>query len=283
MSIHADKIALDRLVLSKQLYQQALVQSTSHHHLVSRMMSVINFDLAVETTLKLIVSVLDPHNRPKDERTFPQYTDKADQLMIDNSLSPLPDKRNITRVHDIRNDAQHNAKYPSSSEVSDCRTYVRDFLHQVIVQVWGLPFSKISLSDLVQHAQPKRSLVAAEIALSKEDYEEACGWAVAAVEWTLNRVGATIVGESEDNNYWGEFLVESSGSSNKRTGQKAYRTFWKRQETLRTIALGLNYADYVQYKETVLDVGVIVFFPMCGDEPKIEHVSSRSVTRESCR
>lgn len=234
----------------------------------------------METILKLIVSVLDPHNKPKNERNFPDYRDKADTLMNNNGLGLLPDKRNITRVHDIRNDAQHNAKYPRSSEVSDCRTYIRDFLHQVTVQVWGLPFNRISLSDLVQHSQPKSFLVAAEAALDKNDYKEASVRAVAAIQWTLNRVGTAIVGESEDDKYWGEFLIEQSGSK-KRTGQKAYRAFWQMQETLRIIALGLNYGDYVHYKETVLDLGIVVLFPMSGDEPQIIHSPSTSATSDA--
>ncbi len=53
-----DEETLERLTIVKQLYNHAVVQSESQHHLVSKIMSVISFDLAVETMLKIIIGFL---------------------------------------------------------------------------------------------------------------------------------------------------------------------------------------------------------------------------------
>jgi hypothetical protein len=270
----ADKSTLDRLVLVKQLYQQGLVQSNSRHNLASRIMSVISFDLAVETMLRLIIHVLDPKSTPnvKNERNFPQYRDYADKLMIADNLGPLPDKRRISDVHDIRNGAQHNAQYPDITQVSDCRTYIRDFLHQVTIQIWKLPFDKISLTNLVQHNQAKKFLVAAEESLANKDYNEASKQAVAAIEWTLNQAAQDMVGQGESNKVQGEIVVNEHGRQNERLGRKMYENFWKMQDTLRIISLGLNYTDYIYYGETKWDLGLVAIFPRGSDEPDVSHL-----------
>src|SRR5581483_1011894 len=189
--------------------------------------------------------------------------------MQQSGLGALPDQRRITRVHEIRNDAQHRAKFPDPSEVSDCRTYVRDFLQQVTVHVWNLPFEQISLTDLIQHPEVKKYLVDAETALASKDYNEAAGQAAAAISWTLYRAGLEIVGRGEHSKFWGEIAVTQQKRPNERLGQEMYRSFWKMQDTLRILSLGLNYADYAHYQETLLELSMGVIVSEMTGKPKI--------------
>src|SRR5262249_12091804 len=80
--------------------------------------------------------------------------------------SAVPDRRNILHVHDIRNDAQHRTKYPTGSEVNDCRTYVRDFLQKIVSGVWGLEFKRISTAGLIQQRGLRGVLSEADAALA---------------------------------------------------------------------------------------------------------------------
>ena len=58
MPMPVDPITRRKLVLVRQLYQQAEKQSSLPHSSVSRIMAIIGFDLTVETLLKAIVGAL---------------------------------------------------------------------------------------------------------------------------------------------------------------------------------------------------------------------------------
>ena len=266
MPINPDAIVLRKLALVKQLYQQALIQSTSQHNFVGTILAVIGFDLAVETLLKTIITTLDAGKKSKDEYRFPEYLAKADELMANNGLGALPDQRNITHVHGIRNDAQHRAKYPNQTDVSDCRTYSRDFLQKTIVAVWGIAFESISLTDLVENDKAKQFLVNAEKALAANEYRTAAEQAIAALTWVTQRVEKSIVGESENDKAFGEFLVKRHLNTVE-TSNKAYRAFWKMQEVVLIVTLGLDYASCVEYEEKVADLSLGARFFKGREEP----------------
>ncbi len=169
----------------------------------------------------------------------------------------VPDKANIQHVHSIRNDTQHKAKYPNESDVSDCRTYTRDFLQKIIAEVWGLSFERISLTDIVQHEGVKEFLVDAETALSKGDYQQAVQHAAAGLTWALRSVKTAVVGRTPGSAK--AFLMEDSFGRPK-SDRDVYRAFERMQETLLYMALGMNYADYMRYGQ----IAGYVEFAMSG-------------------
>ncbi len=243
MPISVDPITHRKLILVKQLYQQAVVQSASHHSFVSRIMSVIGFDLAVETVLKVVVGSLEPSKVPSD--SFQGLVQQSETLMLAAGCNLVPDKANIQYVHLIRNDAQHKAKYPNESDVSDCRTYTRDFLQKIIADVWDSSFEKISLTDIVQHEKVKEFLVSAETALSQGNYQQAVEQAAAGLTWALSLVKTAVVGRTPMSAK--AFLLEDMSGRTK-SDSVAYRAFERMQETLLYVALGMNYADYMRYR-----------------------------------
>ena len=135
MSI-ADPTTLKKLVLAKQLYQQALNYSLPPFVTARKILAVICFDISTETSLKSAISFLDSGKQPAD--SFQGVVQQCENLMQKSGVGPLQDKPNIEHVHDLRNDAQHKAKFPTDAEVGDCRTYTKDFqdkLFQPIVDV----------------------------------------------------------------------------------------------------------------------------------------------------
>lgn len=249
MPITVDTITYKKLTLVKQLYQQAVVQSTSLYSVTGRIMSVIGFDIAVETVLKAIVSSLDPSKTPSDN--FQGLIQQCDDLLPKAGCNPVPDKANIQHVHSIRNDAQHKAKYPNEPDVSDCRTYTRDFLQKIISDVWGLSFERVSLTDIIQHAKVKEFLVNAEMAKIEGDYQQAVKQAAAGLALALIYVKKAIVGRTPS--FYNAFLMEDSLGKPK-SDRDTYRAFERMQETLLYVALGLNYADYMRYRQIAGDV-----------------------------
>jgi hypothetical protein len=253
MAIKPDPIILKKLALVKQIYQRALVSSTSQQNEVGRILSVIEFDLAVETVLKAIIDALDPRSSPKDEKSFPQYVDKAEKLLSNEPLS-LPDKRNIKYVHDIRNYAQHRGQSPSESDVNDCRTYVRDFLHNTTQEVWGLAFEKISLADLIQNAMIKGFLAEAEALLAQSSYKEATLAAVRGMTRATDLVKRAILGRV----HRPEKEVIVSQGRHQKPSKEIYRTLEETRESLAYVALGLDYVGFLRYEKLLRKFNITV-------------------------
>jgi hypothetical protein len=254
MPVTADVITHKRLVLVKQLYNQALVQAFSQTSTVNRIMAVIGFDLSVETILRTIISALESTYNPKDEKSFPQYWKRANDLLASSQLNNLPDERNINLVHTIRNDAQHRAKYPNESDLNDCRTYIRDFLEKTCMEVWGISFDSISLVDLIQHPHIKVFLTKAEAAFAINDYKETIIASVAALYRTVEIIRKSILGRSTYKTY--SLVVEQSGRQ--LTDPEGYIALERTEEGLLAVALGLNYIDYLRFDKIIAKYGLIV-------------------------
>ena len=254
MAVPVDSITHKRLILAKQLFQHAVVQSASQHNTISRILAVIGFDLAVETVLNAMVSALDPSRSAAS--TFQGLVQQCDCLLPAAGCNPVPDKANIQHVHSIRNDAQHKAKYPNESAVSDCRTYTRDFLRKVVVDLWALDFDCMSLTDIVQNQAVKQFLTDAETALSAANYHQAAEHAAAGLTKALNRVETAIVGRLPSFAS-GIMLVDSFGGvSDTSDARDAYRALQRVRETLLYVALGLDYGNYMRYRQIA---GAVVF------------------------
>ena len=249
MPTSIDSITHKKLILVKQLYQQAVIQSSSKHSMVSRILSVIGFDLAVETVLKAIVGSLTTTKTPAD--SFQSLVQQTDSLLNSMSLPQIPDKAKIQHVHSLRNDAQHKAKYPNESDVNDSQTYVKDFLQKIITDVWDISFEKISLTDLVQHKQVKDFLVKAEIALSQNDYELAVRQAAFGLTFALNHVEEAFVGYKSS--FTRAIFVDGPFGELK-ADKDLLRTIQRMQETLLYISLGMNFRDYMHFRQISGDI-----------------------------
>ncbi len=248
MPVAADPITHRKLALVRQLYQHGTVQAL-HHASMSRIISLISFDLASESLLRTLVACLEPSKTPND--AFQGLMAQAESLLQSAGLPPLPDKANIQHVHSIRNDAQHKAKYPSDTDIVDARVYTRDFLVKTIDNVWGLNFDGISQVDLIQSPDLKGFLTNAEKALEQNNYDEAGQEAAKAVALALSRVKAAIVGREP--RVEEPPMVDPFGEPDHFAAHLAAdelkRTLERMQQTLLYIALGLSYADYMKFRQ----------------------------------
>lgn len=247
MPLAVDLITRKKLFLTKLLYQQAVVQSASSHSDVSKIMAVIAFDLAAETALKIVVSTLESAKAPAD--SFQALLQQADKLLNSRGLSSVPDGVNIQHVHSLRNDAQHKAKYPNEADVEDCRTYVRDFLHKLLLNVWGLSLETMSLTDIVHHQEVRDYLVKAETALHAGEHNEALIGAEAGFTTALGLIKSAIVGR-----------MDSSANPNLNyvAWDKSHPSTYQLLESMRDhivrATVGLTFSDYMRYKLIVQSV-----------------------------
>jgi len=244
------------------------VQSDSHLNLVDRFIVVIGFDLAIETVLRAIVGSIDSSKTPADG--FQGLIQQCDTLLQAKGQKVIPDKANIQFIHSIRNDVQHKAKYPNESDVSDCRTYTRDFLRKVVLEVWGIDFEKVSLVDLIQNNKIKQYLQDAEENLSNDKYEDAMRQASAGLGWTLYCVEASLVGKMPSFT-GGIQLLDSWGKPKPDSDTRsALKTIERMQRTLPHCALGMDITEYMRYEEYVGQV----FFSMDGTSHNLNMIQN---------
>jgi hypothetical protein len=97
MPIPLDVITRKKLILVRQIYQRAVIQSDALHSDFDRIMSLIAFDLANETALKAVVGALEP-NKPTD-KDFQGIIQQVDSLLAKKGLPEVPDKAKIQHVH----------------------------------------------------------------------------------------------------------------------------------------------------------------------------------------
>jgi len=266
MAIVADAITYKKLVLVRQLYDDALIRSHSVHNNVDMIMAVVGFDLAIETTLKAIFSSLETSKALETE--FQPLIQKTENLMNDKNLNPLPDKAKIQYIHNIRNDAQHRAKYPNPSDVSDCRTYARDFLQNIIKQVWDFEFDKISLAETIGDDEIKTHLIKAESSLKAKDTKSALKEATIGFNKSIRHVSASVVGRTSLLSSFSYGLVIQDKMGNQKVDEDSYHALQRMKETLQSFALGINRIDYNKYKKItggIVEVGNNVLWM---NEPK---------------
>jgi hypothetical protein len=254
MPIILDVITRKKLILVRQLYQRAVLQAEAKHSYVDRIMALIGFDLTNETVLKAVVSAVDPSKTPSGD--FQGIVNQADTVLTAAGLPAVPDRAKIQHVRTIRNDAQHKAKYPNDTDVSDCRTYTRDFLRQLISDVWNENFDLLSLVEVVQNTTIKGFLKEAEDELSKGNYKVAVVKCIAAMDWTFAKIRASIVGRMPTS---ARALLVGDGFDQAAQSTEVYQAFIRMQDIVMRSVIGLEFPGYLRFKRITSTTAVISF------------------------
>ena len=291
-----DQVIQRKLLLVKQLYQHAEIQSFTNRGAVNRIMAVIGFDLAIETALKVVVSALETKDQP--DKVFDGLVQQANDKLMKAGFPSVPDEGTIRRVHDTRNHAQHKATYPNETEVSDCRTYTRDFLRKLVLQVWGVVFDNINLTDLIQQPQVKQFLVDAQTALNQDDYNRTIVNANAGLSYAIvqarkklfrdsffrlrnplgdwsTRYNDIIFSGDITGSTWNALVRLDHETQKKLQGIKenikalredVKREFDAMEEVQLYTVLGMNYADFLQFRDIA---GRAFFYETENNELKV--------------
>ena len=245
MVITSDQVTRKKLILIKQMYQRATILSSREHNMVDRIMALVGFDLTVETVLKAVVNSLDAVKTPAD--SFPGLIDQADKLLGSASMKLVPEKAHIRHVHSLRNDAQHKAKYPNKSDLDDCRIYIRDFLKAFVQDVYGIDFETVSQTELINHKQIKKHLTDAQDYFKNSDYQKASELANVGLQTALNYAGIPYVGRSFE--YMFDKIMVSDSFKAQKGDPNITKAFQRIQDTVRHLALGLDYSDKVKFNK----------------------------------
>jgi hypothetical protein len=247
-----DVVTHKKLMLVKQIYQRALIQSQFTHKIVDRMLAVVGFDLANETTLKAIAVALNP--TIKFQQNFPELIKQVDGELA--ALGgKLPNVAHIQYIHKIRNDAQHYAKFPSEIEVSDCRTYTRDFLIQTFSDVWGESFESISLVDIIENVEIKNHLLEAGKDFAQKDYTQTLIKSMVAFQKAVGGLADLL---TDHISYWIKSIVVTETFEEAQPSENVFRAFIRTRELIALQAIGINPQEFLKYKRMTNYIGISI-------------------------
>jgi hypothetical protein len=224
------------------MYQRALIQSENTHNFVDRIFAVIGFDLANETVLKVTVSALKPAKKIAD--SFQSVLDQAEVELNARSIV-ISDKTKIQHVHNLRNDAQHKAKYPNEYDASDCRTYTRDFLTQIFSDVWGKSFESMSMIDSIQNQTIKSLLLEAEQDLIKDDFKNTIVKSKAAFQMMITGI-ADLLTEQITPKITGIFVEQIFKKPE--SNRELFDAFISTRDLIAFQIIGISSLEFLKYK-----------------------------------
>jgi hypothetical protein len=232
----------------------------------------MSFDLATETLLRAAVASLDPSRTPADG--FSGLIQQLETLLVSASLGSLPDRGNVVHVHSTRNDVQHRARHPSKTEVSDARTYTRDFLSKATQLIWGLNIDAVSLVDLVSHEKLRDLLQDAERHFQAREFVQAAEQACTAVTLAYQRVANSIVGRVPG--FTGGFAIHDAWGkpASQHDSREMLRAFERMRDAVLISTLGLSYPDQARFRK----LSGSVFFTMDG---KAHHHGAKQAISEA--
>jgi hypothetical protein len=255
MILPLDVVTRKKLILVKQIYQRALIQSKAKHSPVDRIFAVVGFDLANETILKAVVAALNPTKQPAND--FQSIVNQAESELNTRGTS-IPDKVKIQHVRSLRNDAQHKAKYPNEAEVNDCRTYTRDFLMQTISDVWGESFESISLIDIIQDVEAKTLLLQAEKKFIEGEYLETVLDLVQVFSRMISGLANSIIKKIPDI----QGIIVSKNFGRTEANKDLLTVLLQTRTLIITQTIGINHQEYLRYKH--LTRNIVMFVPHEG-------------------
>lgn len=227
MTTPLDDITRRRLVLAKQVYQRALALAHGTVGAVDGTLAVIEFDFALETVVKSVFRAFDQQRRMPEKLT--ELVSETNGLLQAQGYPPIAGAQNIHRVRGIRNAAQHEARTPTVDEVNDCRTHTHDFLAHVLNAVWGVAIDTLSMADAVQQPEVRRLLLDSERCLHAGNYLEA-----------VQRSGAALTRAIMHLYSAGLVMIPDSSLQ---------VVLVPMMQVVNFSALGLNYAEYMRYKQ----------------------------------
>jgi len=231
-----DIITYRKVAIAKQIYDKALLQSFIVYNPVNAILSVIGFDLAVETLVKTLVVFLGIV-KVEDLKNFKidNLLTKTEDYLTTEKLESLPDKTGILRVRKIRNSAMHEAKIPSVSDVDDSRTWSKDFLDEIVLRVWDKSFDLISITDFIQNEVVKNLLIDAEKEYEDKNWKKSILQAATGLSLILKPLKISL--DSPSQKFYQDSVLHVTS---------AVRNL---QEMLLLNALGIDFAGYVKFQE----------------------------------
>jgi len=271
MLVTLDLITQKKLILVKQIYQRALIQSQFTHRIVDRMLAIVGFDFANETVLKAIAVALN--NTIALERNFPKVINQVN-VELNNKNEPSLDTTKIQHVHDVRNATQHHARYPTEIEVSDSRTYTRDFLVSTFFDIWAASFELISLVDAIQNDISKKRLKEAETDLENGDFREVMTKSKATFDIMIFDLASSITKGFSP--YVRSFVITDSFDKTE-SNENVFTAFNRMRDLIVYQTIGISPQEYLKFLRFTRFIGIHI---MADESYSVNFSTNKIPTKE---
>ncbi|WP_433344295.1 hypothetical protein [Micromonospora sp. CA-111912] len=246
-------IDAQRLSMAKRALLTAERHAADLNNRAARIAGVVMYDFAIEATMKATISTLGGTRLAKD---FPGLLSQLDQVLADSNQPSLQARLQILQLRDIRNAAQHGARYPNRSELAEAKRNAYEALAELFDRGWRVDFSSYSLVSLIQGDRLQRSLARAEMELNLGHWHLAAVWAASAYFEALNEATEPLVGSLSHSFSLSPVTLKSEdpdGVAAKMLGESLVRM----QETLEVVAMGLDLGTHVRIRATVGEMRTI--------------------------
>ncbi len=160
-----DEIFLERLAFIKYLNEIGIEQSQRPEPLCA--VSVLTFHDAVELFLQLASEHLDVG---KKNIRFLEYWNLLSQEVQQGDLTQ---KESMRRLNSARVALKHHGTRPSKWDIEAFRVTARNFFEENTPLIFGIEFSDISLTNVIQCCEARESLREAEEFLRENQIQEA--------------------------------------------------------------------------------------------------------------
>jgi len=167
------KNEIRKLVLAKKLFLHGCDHSFQKDA-ISRMIAIHNFDNAIEMVLDCVVTKFNLVLNGKSDKKSKKYWGFHDYLNAIKSSNKvkLPLENQIKELRDIRNGVQHRGDIPDIAMVIKYKGYTEDFLKEIIMDAFSIPYEELSLSTLIENRKLKEKVLKAEKAFEKKEYKD---------------------------------------------------------------------------------------------------------------
>lgn len=243
LPIVPDALTLRRLSLVRQLYLIAVSQAADPLSNGRALMAVIGFDLCNETALKAVILSLTPLG-PKPPSELKDLLNRCNDVLSSHGGAPLAGAAPIHHVRGVRNAAQHDARYPTATEVGECRTRTYDFLESLTSLIWGVAFDAISLRPAIRHQAVQDMIATAEDYLTAGRYQAAAEQSAVALFFVSSTVGEVVSGKVDP---FETVMVRRMGMPEPST--KLTDTILRMQTTLINLAFGIDQSEYFRFQQ----------------------------------
>lgn len=218
-----------------------------------RVSAVVQLDFAVETVLRAVA--FDRQLSTAKADRFRELLNGVGQTL--HGTSSFPGRAGIEQARSIRNAAQHEARIPTPTELSEAVVHSRDALLSIARVAWGIDFL-VSDIDEIRSEAVRNHLHRASASRSEGDTAAAMGWLRRAFEYAFAHGGENLVGRPVE---VAELLVRDRQDGDPPDpfghGKDAAVALRRLQVLGRLTAFGIGVPQYLQWRGRLLEAPAI--------------------------
>lgn len=251
-----DEFVVRRLAFIKYLFYLATEQSKSVMPMKSA--SILLLQDSIELFAQLVTEWIDIKTHAKTN--FDEYWD-----LIDEKLNPyqFPQRESMKRLNKARVALKHHGTFPSEFDIAGFIYNARDFFIEATENIFSTNFDEISMVEFIKIESVAKLLKEALKFQKEKDCKKAIGNIAIAFD-TLNEIYTenkeigwrSAFSFGEDFQFTNSFFIRLSADNIQLKDfiDKTTETINAMQNSMRLLALNIDYRNYIRFKRVTPEV-----------------------------